>query len=36
MTDEARANLQGLHDVFGEEFLEIINTCQWHFKGTSL
>ena len=32
MMDEAGANLQGLLDVFGEEFLERISTCQWHFK----
>ena len=32
MTDEAGANVQGLHEVFGEEFLERIATCQWHFE----
>ena len=32
MTDKAGVNLQGLHEVFGEEFLDRINTCQWHFK----
>ena len=32
MTDKAGANVQGLHEVFGEEFLERIATCQWHFE----
>ena len=30
--DEAGAIHQGLHDVFGDDFLECISTCQWHFK----
>ena len=32
VTDEAGAIHQGLHEVFGHEFLERISTCQWHFK----
>ena len=31
-TDEAGANLQAIHDVFDEEYLKRIVTCQWHFK----
>ena len=32
VTDEAGAIHQGLHDVFGHDFLDRISTCQWHFK----
>ena len=32
VTDEAGAIHQGLHEVFGHNFLERISTCQWHFK----
>ena len=32
VTDEAGAIHNGLHDVFGFDFLECISTCQWHFK----
>ena len=32
VTDEAGAIHQGLHNVFGHQFLDHISTCQWHFK----
>ena len=32
VTDEAGAIHNGLHEVFGFDFLERISTCQWHFK----
>ena len=30
--DEAGANLQGLRKIFGDEFMERVVTCQFHFK----
>ena len=32
VTDEAGAIHNGLHEVFGHDFLDRISTCQWHFK----
>ena len=32
MCDEAGANIQGVRQAFGPEFVERIATCQWHFK----
>ena len=32
MTDEAGANLQGIKDAMGSEYLGKIVTCQWHFQ----
>ena len=32
VTDGGGAIHQGLHTVFGDEFLDRISTCQWHFK----
>ena len=32
MCDEAGANIQGLKEVFGPDFVDRIATCQWHFK----
>ena len=32
VTDEASAIHQGMYSVFGNEFLDKITTCQWHFK----
>ena len=31
MCDEAGANIQGLKEIFGPDFLNRIATCQWHF-----
>ena len=31
MCDEAGANIQGLKEVFGPDFVNRIATCQWHF-----
>ena len=30
--DEAGANLQGLRKVYGDEFMERVVSCQFHFK----
>ena len=30
--DEAGANLQGLRKIYGDEFMERVVTCQFHFK----
>ena len=30
--DEAGANLQGLRKVYGDEFMEHVVSCQFHFK----
>ena len=32
VTDEVGAIHNGLHEVFGHDFLDRISTCQWHFK----
>ena len=32
VTDEAGAIHNGLHEVFGHDFLDRISTFQWHFK----
>ena len=32
VTDEAGAIHNGLHKVFGHDFLDRISMCQWHFK----
>ena len=31
MCDEAGANIQGLKEAFGSDFVNHIATCQWHF-----
>ena len=32
ITDEAGMMHQGIHEVFGDNVLEKVSTCQWHFK----